>query len=193
MRMGSGMKITKKKILMFTLVPSLVLSLIDLSTTYVGVCVLGGIELNLNAMIIAQQFGFIGAGVFYTILKGFSVCLLALFLWKARNDEISRIFMIVMIVLFLTDFANVVVLNINTLMYQIYGIGFAPPDQSSEGVTPYQAEQIQKTFSRRDFCRLIWYQKHLSAIIANVFLQGIERQAQLCRVLIAIKLFIYGW
>lgn len=147
--------ITKKQVITITIVPVMILSILDLATTYFGVCVFGGIEINVNAILLAQKFGFIPAGILWVGVQFIIASMLAWFLWASKSDDIGKTFMIVVIVLFLTDFANTVVLNFNTLSYQNIGRGFAPRDENQKDITPSQAKEIRETFVREDFCRLI--------------------------------------
>jgi len=147
--------ITKKQIAGITLIPILIFSLLDLITTYYGVCVYGGIELNLTAIQILQRYGFLFGGLIYISKNMLIGSLFYIFLWKGRKEEITFVFTMVVVVLFLTELANVVVLNVNTLLYQKYDTGFAPSDSHSKDITPEQAEKIIETFSRDDFCRWI--------------------------------------
>lgn len=147
--------ITKKQVMMVTIAPIIIFSILDLTTTYFGVCVFGGIELNVNAIKLVQKFGFIPGGLIWMFVNFLIGSLLAWFLWGSMENEISRTFMIVVIVLLLTDSANTIVLNINTLMYQNIGRGFAPRDSHEKDITPAQAEQIKETFVMEEFCRLI--------------------------------------
>lgn len=144
-----------KKILSLTLIPTLLLSFLDLTSTYLGVCVFGGIELNPNAIKLIQNNGFILAGVLHMVVFSVIGLLLGFLLWKVRKDEIGRTMVLVIIVLFLTELSNTVVLNLNNIMYIMTGKSFAPPDEQLKGVTPMQAEQIGRTFDRQSFCRLI--------------------------------------
>ena len=138
--------ITKKQIAAITVVPVFILCILDLASTYLGVCVYGGTEMNVNAIRIAQTHGFLAGGVIYIILKAGIAGVMGWFLWRGREDEISRIFTIVIIVLYLTDLSTVVVLNLNTLLYQNTGKSFAPPDANQQDITPIQQEQIIQTF-----------------------------------------------
>jgi len=133
------MTVTKKQLVGITFIPILILSLLDLITTYYGVCVHGGIELKLSG-----------------ISKNMLISLLLYgFLWKGRESEVTFVFIMVVVVLFITELANVVVLNVNTLLYQTVGTGFAPADSNSKDITPKQAEEILETFDRDNFCRWI--------------------------------------
>jgi hypothetical protein len=147
--------ITKKQIISLTIVPVAVLCILDLASTYLGVCVFGGMEMNVNAIRLVQKFGFLPGGVIYMMGQLAMVSLIGWFLWKSREDDLGRTFVTVMLVLFLTDFANTVVLNFNTLMYQNTGKSFAPPDANQKDITPIQQEQIIQTFEPNKFCRLI--------------------------------------
>lgn len=147
--------ITKKEVILLTLIPGLVFSLMDLGTTYYGVCVNHGIELNINAINLAQRFGFLPAGFIYICERLIIGLFLSYILWKCRVNEIARTFVLIVIVLYLTNFANVIVLNINALMYQETGSGFAPPDSHEKDMTPSQIQEVKDTFVAKDFCRLI--------------------------------------
>ena len=148
-------EITKKKVIMITIVPSLVLCLLDVMTTYFGVCIWDGIELNYTAIVISQKYGYMFLSVYHVAKSLFVGSLLAFYLWKARGDELSRIFLIVVLVLYLTDFANVVVLNVNTLMYQNFGVGFAPSDEHAKGISENSFKRLVSVFDRSEFCRLV--------------------------------------
>jgi hypothetical protein len=126
-----------------------------LGTTYYGVCINEGIELNYNAILLAQKFGFLKAAGGYLILKTVISSFLAVIVYKSRKDQIYLTFMLIVAVLFLTDFANTIVLNINTLMYQEVGKTFAPPDEHMKDMSQQQVERVIQTFEREDFCRLI--------------------------------------
>ncbi|MHA1402071.1 MAG: hypothetical protein ACTSQE_17110 [Candidatus Heimdallarchaeaceae archaeon] len=149
------MTVTKKQLVGITFIPILILSLLDLITTYYGVCVHGGIELKLSGIKIIQTYGFLLGGIIY-ISKNMLISLLLYgFLWKGRESEVTFVFIMVVVVLFITELANVVVLNVNTLLYQTVGTGFAPADSNSKDITPKQAEEILETFDRDNFCRWI--------------------------------------
>ena len=140
---------------MITIVPIFIFALLDLLSTYYGVCVNHGIELNVNGINLMQEFGFIPGGLLYMLFNMMIALIFSVLLWKSRHDEISRVFVIVVIVLFLTDLSTTVVMNVNTISYQETGSGFAPPDSNYKDVTPRQKQMINETFSRNDFCRLI--------------------------------------
>jgi len=149
------MTVTKKQLIGITLIPILIFSLLDLLTTYYGVCVHGGVELNLTGIQIMQKYGFLFGGLIY-ISKNILIGLLFYgFLWKGRKEIVTFVFVMVVVVLFMTELANVVVLNVNTLLYQTIGTGFAPSDSNSKDVTPKQVEKIMDTFERDSFCRWI--------------------------------------
>lgn len=149
------MTLTKKTILLYTVIPTFILAILDVMTTYIGVCYYGGIELNTNAIRKIQNYGFIIGSLDFIVVKSLIAGMFGIFLWSSRKDQFAMTFTIVLLVLFLTDFANTVVLNTNVLMYQTFGKGFAPRDESARSVTPLQAEEIEKTFVREEFCRLI--------------------------------------
>ena len=147
--------ITKNKVIMITVVPTLVFALLDIMTTYFGVCFFGGVEMNYAAIVIAQKFGFIILGIYHVAKNMFIGGLFAFYMWHSRNDELSKMFLMVVIVLYLTDFANVVVLNVNTLLYQVFGVGFASPDEQGKDVSIQEWQRIDNVFDSSKFCRLI--------------------------------------
>jgi len=147
--------ITKKQIIWITFYPILLFSLLDLTTTYYGVCIHGGIELNVAGMRMMQKYGFLIGSLIYISKNILISGMFSVFLWKAKDTDLSKVFLIVVIVLFITELANVVVLNVNVLIYQLGGKGFAPRDESTKDITPQQAQEIKETFVREDFCRWI--------------------------------------
>ncbi|OGW47507.1 MAG: hypothetical protein A2Y66_02465 [Nitrospirae bacterium RBG_13_41_22] len=157
---------TKKQAIHLILIPVIVLSFLDLVSTYMGVCYCGGIELNPSAILLIQRYGFIPAGLFHMARFAVVGLFLSWILWKSKDDEIGRTFVLVVIVLFLTEMANTVVLNFNGIIYSQTGKSLVPPDSVMKDVTPVQMEQIESTFEPASFCRLFHFR-------AGKFLQSI--------------------
>jgi len=131
-----------------------ILSFLDLATTYCGVCVLGGVELNLAGIKLASKHGFLF--LIPIILTPYIILamILAFALKRYSKYEIAKIMLTILWAYLLLEYAKTVVFNTVGLL-QATGI---PVKQ--EQIIPVSEERLERAKEvfeplREDFCRLI--------------------------------------
>lgn len=145
------------KTLFLTLfLPFLTFIILDITTTYCGVCVLGGVELNPLGITIASRFGFLSL---IPLTVGIYACGIAyltyLFKVLAKN-EIWKSFLIVFWCLSLISYSQTVVYNITDLIQTTTEL----PVVKQEKIISIPQEELKELYGefepiRPDFCRLI--------------------------------------
>lgn len=151
------MKIQKMnyKILFLNLfLPFLTFIIIDLTTTYCGVCILGGLELNPLGIVIGSRFGFLFLSLFQVGIYAFGMAFLAYLFKSLAKSELWKIFLIVFWCLSLMSYSQIVVYNTSGIVYNTTGV---KPVKIKSELTEEQFKELKEEFEpiRPDFCRLI--------------------------------------
>ena len=147
------MKLPEKFTIFFW--PFLLLITLDLVTTYLGACVLGGFEMNPLAIFIASRIGFLGLSLFQ-YLSYLCINFFIYFLYSRIDEQVYKIFMVFLWSILLLNYLRTIILNFNTLAYLTTGRTFFP----NEMIVSYSEAQVVRAKSffeahRKSFCRLI--------------------------------------
>jgi len=146
-----------EKLFLLLFTPFAFLMILDLASTYLGVCVLGGYELQAWAITFGVQYGFLFIASFYIFKYVISNLAIAYFLKKSQHHEIWKIFLIVVWAVSLISIAQSLMLNFNSLFGALTNVYIVPQKQLIN-IPISQAKEIAMAFEgglRSRFCRLI--------------------------------------
>lgn len=132
------------------------LTSLDLLTTYIGVCRLGGVELVASAIKTGTRYGFFY--MTFTHYSRYAILAYAFALLVTRiTHKLGRIIVIGYALVLVVMLVQVVAFNMNSLIYMLTGVQLAEP--SSIASVPENATAIMREFeqgdTREQFCRLI--------------------------------------
>lgn len=145
-----------KQIFISLYLPIAMLVSLDLITTYYGVCVLGGIELNPIGTLITKDRGFLillpyQFGTYGLFIAGFSFFIRMFSKW-----ELWRLIFLILFVIVLLDYVDIIIYNLVGILHE--KTGFDVVSQSDlDPITNETLQEIQQEFepNRNDFCRLL--------------------------------------
>lgn len=140
-------EIKKKELDRLILLPIFTLLFLDALSSYMGICLYGGIELNKEVIRLAYSLGFLGANtvyMFFYMVLGVIVC------WKllTEKNKYFQMFVMGLFAIYFVSHLKVVIINFSTLLFQSTGI---PPLMTHEQPT----QQLIQMFDRARFCR--WF------------------------------------
>jgi len=149
-------RLNSKKLFLNLFLPFLTFIIIDLTTTYCGVCILGGLELNEFGIFIASKFGFLFLSFMQIGIYAFGMLFLTYLFKSLARSELWKIFLIVFWCLNLLSYSQIIVYNTSGIIHAVTGI---KPVQT-EKIVPLTKEQLREMEERfepirPDFCRLI--------------------------------------
>jgi len=130
----------------YVIVFPLGLALVDIITTYVGVCVLGGIELNSLIYGLIYEVGYVPVSLGYLGIVGLSTGFLYEKIISSDNRYATMFLMCLFTIYFIQSFTAVMA-NCFTLLHQLFNI---PPLISN----PQPSPQVVESFDRGAFCRM---------------------------------------
>jgi len=161
---GDALSIEKssfKKLFWVLFTPFIVFITIDMITTYIGVCVLGQIELNPTALIIGK-FGYIFVCIFQYGRFVVVALVFAFFLKRSSRNDIRKFFILFLWSFLLYNYVQTILFNSNMLYASQSGEFVVEPyklDPESDNPQEYWQSVQQANISfepiRNDFCRVL--------------------------------------
>ena len=139
----------------FFFTPFIIFIVLDLITTYYGVCVLEGFEINLQAIKIASQHGYLSLFPYQIGRYGMLIFLLTVLYLKAPRFEWKILFLVIWGIL-IFSYLRTTALNLNNLIFLATGKTMIPPQE----IAYYPPEQLKRAKvefekAKANFCRLI--------------------------------------
>jgi ABC-type uncharacterized transport system fused permease/ATPase subunit len=139
----------------FFFIPIFIFIVFDLISTYIGVCVYKGFELNFEAINLASKYGYLILFPYQVGKYGIAILLLTLFFVKTERFE-WKIFIILIWSILLLNYSRTILLNSNNLIYLATGKMVVPSQQ----IVYYPPEYLQQAKTefykvKENFCRLI--------------------------------------
>jgi len=154
-------KSSVKKLFWVLFAPFIIFITLDLITTYIGVCVLGHIELNPTALIIGR-FGYIFVCIFQYGRFVAIALVFALLLKRSSKNDIRKFFILFMWSLLLYNYVQTILFNSNMLYASQSGEFIVTPhtlDPESDTPEEYWQNVQQANYSfepiRNDFCKML--------------------------------------
>lgn len=148
--------IPKKRLFLELFLPFLAFIILDLTTTYYGVCIKGGIELNPFGTFLAEKFGFLFLIPYSIGIYALIIAWITLTLKKFSDNELWKIIWIIIWCMIAFNYAKTIMYNFSTLIYAETRVEIVDR-QELYPITEEQLKQIHEEFEpvRKDFCRLI--------------------------------------
>jgi hypothetical protein len=143
-----------RKVFLVFYIPTAVFIALDLIMTYVGVCHLHGIELNVLTVHLIGRYGYVLISVFqFAIYAG--ACLLLAFFYSKSKLQIMKIFFVVFWSMIIINYGRTVLFNALNLIQATTGRPM--PSHAVMPTSQAQVEYANATFEpiRDDFCRLL--------------------------------------
>lgn len=143
-------------------IPFFVFITLDLWLTYLGVCKLGGYEINQFAVNVATKFGFLAAGLTVYLIYAF-LALLSTHFYRKTPHQIYKILMVIVWAYAVMNYASIIMSNSNAAFFLATGEELLPPQvqaQVQQQAIPESPEVLQKAAEsfverRNSFCRLL--------------------------------------
>jgi len=137
----------KNRLHEFFIIPAVTVMVLDIATTYVGVCGLGGIELNAFILPLAYAVGFLPVAV---LMLGIAAGIGLMFCKYVidREDWMARVFIIAVFAVYIVAHSQIVAANALGLLSGVLQVPV-------QGQHPQAAAAYAQAFDRAAFCRLI--------------------------------------